>query len=570
MTPASTGRVRRFFSCLSALAVSCLLVAIVVAAQTADAKQPHGSQSPGQISGHVYRSDTGEPIARAELELSATDEATAEAAGGKGIVRSGADGSFVFPDVPAGKYQLEVWRNGFTESSWPGGEPGFEEASGVRSISLKPGEKLENLSIRLHPAGVLAGQISDEDHEAVPGIEVHALLVKFVRGGRRQINAIGRAVTDDLGNFRIANLPPGPYCVRAGGLIARPMKNVGLKEGPAGGMQYRNTYYPGTPSLDEAQVLHLTAEGINDIQFAVPAEGTFTIAGEVLAKSPLDRAEEVRYVARDAEGYAFSTAGLGFAQVAPDGSFKTPPLPPGEYMLSADVTREGVQTELGYASVRIVDSNAHASIQIGHRIEVRGKVEAPKSISLEGTKIALETFGPGFYLLHEGAVDSGSRFVIPNVPPGENMFALLDSDRNPVYVKESVCNGRDYASTVVMLAPGTSLDCTVTLANDTGVIRGKVINGDDPITKVVVVLIPESKELRRIPRYTLTSTTDAAGEYRISGVIPGDYLLFAVPPSPDNKHFALDFADRHRASVERIGMKTSGMQTVNLKLTNLE
>jgi hypothetical protein len=102
------------------------------------------------------------------------------------------------------------------------------------------------------------------------------------------------------------------------------------------------------------------------------------------------------------------------------------------------------------------------------------------------------------------------------------------------------------------------------------VIRGKVINGDDPITKVVVVLIPESKELRRIPRYTLTSTTDAAGEYRISGVIPGDYLLFAVPPSPDNKHFALDFADRHRASVERIGMKTSGMQTVNLKLTNLE
>lgn len=123
---------------------------------------------------------------------------------------------------------------------------------------------------------------------------------------------------------------------------------------------------------------------------------------------------------------------------------------------------------------------------------------------------------------------------------------------------------------VVTLVPGTSLDCNVKLANDTGVIRGKVINRDSAITKVVVVLIPESRELRRIPRYTLTSTTDAAGEYRISAVIPGDYLLLAVLPSPDNKHFALDFADNHLASAERIDIKASGVQTVNLRLASLE
>ncbi|HXY15430.1 MAG TPA: carboxypeptidase-like regulatory domain-containing protein, partial [Terriglobales bacterium] len=516
------------------------------------------------------RADTGEAIPRAEVELSATDQATAEAIGDKRIVRTGADGAFIFADIPAGKYQLEAWSNGFTESSGPRADPAFEGRTGGLTLLLKPGEKLENLRIRLHPAGVLAGQISDEDHDAVPELDVYALLVKFVRGGRRQIIAVGRAVTDDLGNFRIPNLPPGPYYVRAGGLIARPMKQVGLKEGPAGGMQYRNTYYPGTSSLDEAQVLHLTPEGINAIQFAVPTERTFTIAGKVLAKSPRDRAEEVRYVGRDTEGYGFSTTGLGFAQVAPDGSFKTPPLPPGDYTLSADVTREGVQTELGYASVRIVDSDEHADIQIGHAIDVRGRAEAPQAFSLGGTKIALETFGPGFYLLHQGTVDSSARFLIPNVPPGENMFTLLDSDRNPVYVKKAVCNGRDYASTVIMLASGTTLDCNVTLANDTGVIHGKVMNGDNPVAKMVVVLIPESKELRRIPRYTLTSKTHADGEYRISGVIPGDYLLLAVPPSPDNKHFALDFADNHRDSAERIDMNASGVQKVNLKLTSLE
>jgi Carboxypeptidase regulatory-like domain len=568
MTRRPTGRVQRSLPYLSMLVFSCSWVDIV-AAQATEAKPPYGSQSQGHISGHVFRADTGEPIARAELELSSMDEATAEAAGGKRIVRSGVDGSFIFSDLPAGKYQLEAWHNGFTESSSPRGEPALEGPSGARSISLKPGEKVENVSMPLHPAGVLAGQISDEDHDAVPGLKVYALLVKFARGGRRQIIAVGRSMTDDLGNFRIANLPPGPYRVRAGGLMARPMHEAGLKEGPGGSMQYRDTYYAGTESLDEAQVLHLTSEGINGIQFEVPAERTFAIAGKVLGKSTLDRAEEVRYVARESEGYEFSTAGLGFVQVAPDGSFKTPPLPPGDYMLSADLTREGVHTELGYASVRIVDSEEHANIQIGHAIEVRGKVEAPQSFSLPGTKIALETFGPGFYLLHEGVVDA-TRFLIHDVPPGENMFALLDSDRKPVYIKKAICNGRDYASTVVMLAPGSSLECTVTLANDAGMLRGKVTGGDNPITNVVVVLIPESRELRRIPRYTLTSKTDAAGEYKISGVIPGNYLLFAVPPSPDNKHFALDFADNHRASAERIDMDASGVLAADLQLTSLE
>jgi hypothetical protein len=569
MTVETRGRVWRVLPCLIALAVSCLSVAFA-AAQTTDPKSPYSSQLQGQVSGHVFRSDTGEPIARAEVSLYAMDEATAQAAGGKRIVRSGPDGSFIFSDVPAGKYQLEVWRNGFTEFSSPRAEPAFEGPSGAKSITLKPGEKIENLNIRLHPAGVLAGQISDENHDAVPDLEVYALLVKFVRGGRRQIIAAGRALTDDLGNFRIANLPPGPYYIRAGGLLSRPMQEVGLKEGPAGNMQYRDTYYSGTKSLDEAQVLHLTPDGISGIQFAVPTERTFTIVGKFLGKSPQDRADEVRYVAQDAEGYEFSTTGVGFAQVAADGSFKTPPLPPGDYLLSADVTREGVETELGYASVRVVDSDEHADIQIGHAIEVRGSVETPQSFSPQGTKIALETFGPGFYLLHTGAVDPRARFVIPDAPPGENMFTMLGDDRNSTYIKKAICNSQDYASTVFTLAVGTSLDCTVTLANDTGAIRGKVMNSDHSAANVIVVLIPESRDLRHIPRCTLTAKTDAAGEYRISGVIPGAYLLFAVPPSPDNQHFALDFADNHRASAEHIDMTASGVLAVNLKLTSLE
>jgi hypothetical protein len=151
-------------------------------------------------------------------------------------------------------------------------------------------------------------------------------------------------------------------------------------------------------------------------------------------------------------------------------------------------------------------------------------------------------------------------------PDGDNSNRVLLVETN--YSKPTLSLW--YVNATQRRASNPSLDCAVTLANDTGMLRGKVTGGDNPTTNVVVVLILESRELRRIPPYTLTSKTDAAGEYKISGVIPGNYFLFAVPPSPDNKHFALNFADHHRASAERIDMDASGVQAADLKLTSLE
>ncbi len=547
-----------------------LWFAIGAAAQTKD----FPSQSPlGQISGHVYRSDTGEPIPKAQVQLFAADQDTAKAAGSERIVRTGADGAFLFPDLPAGSYQLVIWRNGFTEFSWEQAEQESEKSRSERSVSLKAGQKLENLVLRLHPAALITGQVSDEDQDPVPGLQVYALAVKFVRGGRKQVNAVGRAVTDDLGNFRIANLSPGAYYVSAGGLIGRQMDAVGVKEGPGGGVQYRDTYYPGTPSLDEAQMLQVgPLGGANDLRFTVPTERTYTITGKVIAAAgyPLKQVEQIECKGRNHEGYMFDND-QDTAQIKPDGSFEIPRQPPGDYTLRAEAVQQGVQTDLGFASVRIVDSDAHANLEIGRAVEVRGKAEAPQGLSLVGKQITLETFGPGFYLLHNAAVDSSGQFVIKNIPPGDFIFSAWDRDgEKSAYIKKAICNGRDYASSVFTLALDTRLDCAVTMANDTGVVHGKVVNGDNPAPGVVVALIPEVKDLRRIPRYTLVSKTDAGGEYKISGVVPGDYLAFAVRPSRDHGYFALDFADDHRASGERISLNPSTTQVLNLKLSKLD
>jgi len=260
----------------------CIVLALLLTPDTFQAVQgndnPQTSKSVlGQISGHISRSDTGEPVPKAQVDLYPADPDTAKPAGPQRIERTAPDGTFVFPDVPPGTFGVSVWRNGFSED-WPQGD----ETS--QFVTLRPGQNLQGLALRLHPRGVIAGQISDEDGDAVLGLEVYALRIDFMPGGREQVSASSRTITDDLGNFRMPNLRPGSYYVSAGGLIEHPMEAVGLKQGPNGGVEYRNTFYPGTSSPDEAQVLNVGPQSTSsDIRFTVPAEGNYSITGKVLS-----------------------------------------------------------------------------------------------------------------------------------------------------------------------------------------------------------------------------------------------------------------------------------------------
>jgi protocatechuate 3,4-dioxygenase beta subunit len=544
-------------------------IVAVTSAQTKDLKAPAPANSLGQISGHVYRGNSSEPVSKAQVSLTATQQETYEAAGGQRIVRTDADGAFAFTDLPPGDYQIGVSHNGYAQFTWVQSERNIKRPlRDDRLISLQTGQKIEDLALRLHPAGIIAGQVTDEDHDPVTRLEVWVLAVDYVRGGHRKIDLAGKAVTDDLGDFRVADLPPGPYYVRAGGLTVGEMDAVALKQGPAGGLQYRDTYYPGTTSIDDAQALQVSGDGTSEVQFTVPWQRTYSISGKVLLGSTSAKlVEQVEWKERDEEGFVFSASG-DTAEVSPDGSFKIPHMPPGYYTLSAVALRPGRENVSGYASVHIVDSDAHADVEIGQGIEVRGKVEGPQGVSLAGKEITLETFGPGFYLLHPGTIDPTGRFEIKNTPPGEFTFATRGWGKDDsIYVNNAVCNGRDYSSSTFTLTLDTRLECIVTLANDTSAIRGKMADGDKPVTKMVAVLIPESRELRHNQRYTLTSKTDDSGAYSISGVIPGDYLLFAVPPSKNHEYFALDFAEQHGGG-EQVRVKPRTTQVVDLKISD--
>ena len=94
------------------------------------------------------------------------------------------------------------------------------------------------------------------------------------------MHAPARAVSDDQGTFRMEGLEPGMYYIRAGGLIRHPRPDKGLKEGPGGGLRYRDTYYPGTGRLDEARPVEIgSAEGPANIRIPLTTERTYTVSG---------------------------------------------------------------------------------------------------------------------------------------------------------------------------------------------------------------------------------------------------------------------------------------------------
>jgi Carboxypeptidase regulatory-like domain len=557
-----------------------LMIGFVTAVSLAQSKADESLSTPkpslGQVSGHVYSADTGEPIPKAQVALSPTneDEHSANFNTEQRIVRTGVGGEFTISDLPAGNYQIEVSRNGYSQFSGNQIDPSRDNSRS--NVSIKPGQATENLVLHLYPAGVISGQVLDEDHDPVPRLRVLALRVHFVKGGQRQISLAGQAVTDDLGNYRLPDLSPGPYYVKAGGLMTGSMRDVSLKEGPAGRVQYRDTFYPGTPTWAEAQaVLVGPLAEARDVRFTVPAQRTYTVRGKLLpgAGSEQKGAKEVSWTSSDDAGYNFSFV-RKTASVAPDGSFEMQGLPSCDYTLTATAMSDGHMNDLGFASVHIADGNVLANVEIGHAAEVYGTVEAPPDVSLQGERVSLDNFGPGFGLLHPSSeLDSTGRFDIKNVPTGNFTFSVLNKNQRPIeslYVKKAICGGHDYATQEFTLTVDSRLNCDITLARDTSLVQGRVISGDNAVPGVIVVVTPASAELRKVPRYTLTAETDAAGQYKIAGVIPGDYLLFAVQKSSDQSYFDPGFASRNAATSVGVTIAAGAAQAVDLKLSALK
>ena len=162
----------------------------------------------GALSGTALNSVTGAPLGKVELRAIPAGVRFAPMAS----TTTDAKGNFTLVDLPPGEYRLKALRNGFLDTYYGA----RRAASAGTLITLEAGQEIKNLRIKLAPYSVIAGTVRDPDGEPISGAAL-MLFAQSFESGRRRITQQGfwENKTDDLGQYRITDLPPGKYYVQA-------------------------------------------------------------------------------------------------------------------------------------------------------------------------------------------------------------------------------------------------------------------------------------------------------------------------------------------------------------------
>jgi len=471
----------------------------VLLAQAVSAPSPSAS---ARVTGRVVNSLNGDALAKAVVILRAHDSEH----GLSYADETDAQGRFSIPDVEPGEYALAVERAGFIlESTGAAGAP-------APSVKISAGRQIQDFAIRLIPLGVISGRIVDADGEAARGAKVDALHYVY-KGGRKQLRTVAQVEAGDRGDFRLFGLRPGTYYMKATGLQVAPFELI--DKGTV-------TYYPGIVGSSRAVPIDLRAgaqmsgfdirlqsSGAYKVRFELPPGISLSLVGSQLLNSQ-------GFV--PTEGWGSRTE-IGFGNV-----------PPGSY----EAIFSGLQADKspGFARRHVEVSNADvdggtiefvpgAAITGTVRVE-GGTLPSPArlSIHLQSDYRDLTQFNPSTGVHADGS------FAFEGVAP---LVYSLSIDRTvDVYLK-SVRIGDQPLAQPRIDAAETLEPLTVVLGADTGELEGAVENSKgDPVVRARLDAIAADRQ-----DWNRSAFSDEKGQFRITGLPPGQYKIFAWENVPD-------------------------------------
>jgi hypothetical protein len=427
------------------------------------AAQSAVERTAARIEGVVVAAANGEPIVSAGVELIPASGTSKAIAAG-----TAADGRFVFNDVAAGDYRLAATHIGYVRSEY--GQRG-PNGQGI-VIRVAAGQTIRDTRISLTQTGAVYGRITDRNGAPAANVEVRALKRTY-QNGRRVLSSVKTVRTNDLGEYRLFWLPPDRYYLSATplkGEVSDVMDNGNAAMRPVAGHQI---VLPG----DEAMAT-----------FYYPAS-TDPLRASAIDLRPAD-----------------NLGGMDF-RVFPVVSRKLS----GMVVVRSSGVNAQAKVSPSFGEVQLQRSDSEAS-PVSVSKTLRGKPD-PKTGVFEIRGVL-----PGSYVASilgsiNGAAAHGSVPVEIGEADLENVtIELVPGSGIPV--KASGEDGRTINTSIVRVSNESALD-------------GIAVNEEVQFQpNVKVVLVPESSLRDQWGLYRDT-TTDAAGRFRIAGLTPGNYKVFA-------------------------------------------
>ncbi len=549
--------------------LACLTILLLAAGAAAQGPGVPAADAPKRaaIEGVVTKEPGGEPVKKALIELIAENQAE----GGDYTAMSGPDGAFHIENILPGRYRLFVERTGLLDTDKT------HQRSEGRVLALSAAQELKNINVRLQAAAVLHGRVTDEDGDPLPNAEVTVLRQTYVSGHRHWEQA-GAERTNDLGEYRVANLPAGNVYVSVSpppdfkSLIEAGGVSAGQRNPASPSTSYQTTYYPGTTDRSQAAPLQLHPGDEFPINFSLVPGPSLSIQGSVVNLPPRTSAT-IMLQSRD-----FRLV-LNGAEMHKDGSFVIRDVSPGNYEIVATVDGSAVPMmarqplQVGSSNVEGLRLSPQPAGSVSGHLRVEGKNGAPRP-DFERTFLLLESaeededegvLGGGKFTNLAHVAPDGS-FAWSDVPPG-NYYVQIARDagaNNDWFVKALLVGGRDVNDSGISVNGGTVALDLVTSTNG-GIVEGVVTDHQDqPVANAVVVAIPDARMRARLDRYRKTQS-DQNGRFELQGIRPGDYTVLAWESVDGEEYYNPDFLKAYSGQGTALRVSEGERKTLSLE-----
>lgn len=495
------------------------------------------------ISGRLI-SSAGEPLSGGTVYASSLANARLSRS-----VRVSSDGSFKIDGLDPGPYR--IW------SALPGYVSTELQRPTDAATFYRPGD---SITLSMVKGGVITGTVTGPNGPLV-ALGVYALRVRDESGKPVRTTSIFRErLTDDRGVYRLYGLPPGSYLVR----VARPRSGL---VAPSAYDSDVPTYFPSSTRAAAAEIVVREGEEISaDIQHR--SEAGHTIRGNILGVTETQsqfRASVTVTLTHLQTGTEVGSVGTNpFVNM----TFAIQGVPDGEYELNAIQflqTRASLRSKPRRVTVRGNDIG-DITLTLAAQASIEGRLVFERNIlagcakrrefAAQETILYARRFEPDqkkagsppadvpatlVNLVSLAVGDGNGTFTFRNLPPGSYRI----DPRPPAsgwYLRSVNLSqrqnaiSRSAADSFSVKAGEKVSGLTVTFAEGAAVVRGRIAPVENQnLPSLRLYLVPAEKDSGTNPLRYFESEVGADGSFAIGNIVPGEYLVVALPTDADGQ-----------------------------------
>ena len=545
-----------------------ILAGPCIAQQDVDASAPQNAGATAQlrgkveISGQVVDASSGQPLKKAWINARSSERGARNAI----TTVTDAEGHFDLKNLEPGRYQLVAQRNGYVRQSY--GEKAQGEAG--TPITVAAGQKFTDIVFRLVQGGVISGRIVDEDGEPLVRANVLALEFRYM-AGKRKLIPVGSASSDDRGEYRIFGIRPGQVYVRAsftgnGGFFD---SGEEVESGAQAQSSYAPMFYPNVRNASQAASISLHGGDELHADFTLLPERAYSISGRVTGGMPgaSGRGTWLTLSPRGQTNMGFPNFGFqNNSFTDSDNKFTFRHVLPGSYYLTAQQNEEG-KTASGKIAIDVGEGNVQGVVvALAPRTEISGHIAFDSGVAgkVSGIRVSLVLDeGQNFMGGISAQVKDDGTFRIEAAP--EEHYRLSVYGTGPdTYVRSALAGREDVLEKG--LTGGSSPSLEIVIAQG-GQVSGTVKKADgNADAGVSVVLVPEHR-LAGLSDEDRTAVTDQNGNYKVTGIRPGRYRVYAFEQMEPGAYQDEEWLKRYEADGKSVEISGTGQETLDLKPT---